>query len=96
MKGGPPPGCADAKPDLEEMFPPEKLQERETAGGQKKMPPKRIPDLGEEAFWTGGPTGGLFVLQGDFYIRISVGGPDDDATKIRKSTALAQVVLKRL
>lgn len=90
------PGAPDVKQAWKKMFPPEKLQERETATGQKKMPPKKISDLGEEAFWTGGPTGGLFVLQGDYYLRISVGGADDDATKIRKSIALAQLVLKRL
>jgi hypothetical protein len=60
------------------------------------VPARKIPDLGEEAFWTGGPAGGLFVLQGYYYLRISVGGADDEATKIRKSTALAQLVLKRL
>lgn len=90
------PGAPDAKQAWKKMFPPEKLQERETAGGQKKMPPRKIPDLGEEALWTGGPAGGLYVLQGPYYIRISVGGADDEETKIRKSTALAQLILKRL
>jgi hypothetical protein len=36
------------------------------------------------------------VLQGSYYIRISVGGADDEETKIKKSTALAQLILKRL
>jgi hypothetical protein len=90
------PGAVEVKQAWKKMFPPEKLQERETANGQKKMPPRKIPDLGEEAFWTSGPTGGLFVLQGDYFFRISVGGADDDATKVTKSTALAQLVLKRL
>jgi hypothetical protein len=90
------PGAADARQAWKKMFPPEKLEERETAGGQKKMPPRKIPDLGEEAFWTGGPTGGLFVLQGDYFLRISLGGADDEETKIGKSTALARLVLKRL
>lgn len=90
------PGASDAKQAWKKMFPPEKLVERETEAGRKKIPPRKIPDLGDEAFWTGGPAGGLFVLQGDYYLRISVGGADDEATKIRKSTALAQLVLKRL
>jgi hypothetical protein len=90
------PGSLEAKQVWQKMFPPEKREERETADGQKKMPARKIPDLGEEAFWTGGPTGGLFVLQGDYFIRISIGGADDEATKISKSTALAQLVLKRL
>jgi hypothetical protein len=90
------PDAPDAKQAWRKLFPPEKLEERETEAGRKKMPARKIPDLGDEAFWTGGPAGGLFVLQGDFYIRLSVGGADDEATKITKSTALAQLVLKRL
>jgi len=90
------PGASDAKQAWKKMFPPEKLQEHESARGQKKIPPRKIPGLGEEALWTGGPSGGLYVLQGDCYIRISVGGADDEETKIRKSTALAELVLKRL
>lgn len=90
------PGAPDAKQAWRKLFPPEKLQEHESARGQKKLPPRKISGLGEEALWTGGPTGGLFVLQGQFYIRVSVGGADDEETKIRKSTALAELVLKRL
>ena len=89
-------GASDAREIWNRMFSPEKLQERETEEGRKKLPPRRIPDLGEAAFWTGGPAGGLYVLQGDNYIRLSVGGADDEETKIRKSTALARFVLKRL
>src|SRR5688572_23700168 len=90
------PGAPDLKQVWRKMFPPEKLEERETATGQKKIPARKIPELGEEALWTGGPAGGLYVLQGSHYIRISVGGADDEETKIKKSTALAQLVLKRL
>jgi len=36
------------------------------------------------------------VLKGNSYIRISVGGAGDQATKIKKSKALAQMVLKHL
>jgi hypothetical protein len=95
QKGGQP-GAPDAKQAWRKMFPLNKLEERETAGGQKKVPPRKIPGLGEEALWTGGPTGGLYVLQGSYFIRISVGGADDEETKIRKSTALAEIILKRL
>ena len=96
VRKGNKPGGSDVRQTWQKMFPPEKLQERETEAGRKKLPPRRISDLGEEAFWTGGPSGGLYVLQGQSYIRISVGGADDEAAKIRKSTALAQFVLKRL
>lgn len=90
------PGAPEVKETWRKMFPPEKLEERETAGGQKKIPARKIPDLGEEALWTGGPAGGLYVLQGNYYLRISVGGADDEESKIKKTTALARLILKRL
>jgi hypothetical protein len=40
--------------------------------------------------------GALYVLKGNNYIRISVGGAGDQADKIRKSKALAQSILGRL
>jgi len=96
VQKGTSPGDPDAKQTWNKLFPPDELEERQTEGGKKKIPPRKIPDLGEAALWTGGPAGGLYVLQGRHYIRISVGGADDEETKIRKSTALAQLVLKRL
>jgi hypothetical protein len=65
---------------------------RETSSGKKKLPPRRIADLGDEAFWTST----LYVLKGDQYFRLSVGGADDEETKIRKSSDLARLVLQRL
>jgi hypothetical protein len=63
----------------------------------KASPPKKIEEVGEEAFWAGNRFGGaLYVLKGDVFIRVSVGGPDDEATKIEKSKTLAQKVLSRL
>lgn len=65
--------------------------------GEEGMPPKRIDGVGEEAFWTGNRFGGaLYVLKGDVFIRISVGGPDNQETKIEKSKTLAQKALSRL
>ena len=78
------------------MFAPARLQEFEKEGGARKLPPRRIPDLGEQAFWTGGPAGGLYILQGDAYVRLGIGGADDEETRIKKSTTLAQFVLKRI
>jgi len=66
--------------------------EEETA-----VPPKKIDGIGEEAYWTGNRFGGaLYVLKKDVFIRISVGGPDKEETKIEKSKALAQKALERL
>jgi hypothetical protein len=64
---------------------------------EKGAEPQKIDGLGEEAFWTGTRVGGaLFVLKGNCYIRISVGGAGDQAQKIEKSKTLAESVLKRL
>jgi hypothetical protein len=64
---------------------------------ENKSPPQRIPGLGDEAFWTGSHVGSaLYVLKGDVFIRISVGGSGDLASKLEKSKTLAQLVLKRL
>ena len=64
---------------------------------EKKAPPERITDLGDEAFWTGTPVGSaLYVLKGDLFLRISVGGSGDPASKLAKSKTLAQLILKGL
>jgi hypothetical protein len=64
---------------------------------EEARPPKRIDGVGEEAFWSGNRVGGaLYVLKGDTFIRVSVGGPGDEAAKIDKSKKLAEKVLKRL
>jgi len=64
---------------------------------EKSARPEKIAGLGDEAFWSGNRVGGaLYVLKGNSYIRISVGGAGDQATKIKKSKALAQMVLKHL
>ena len=66
--------------------------------GERKVPsPQNIADIGDEAFWAPlGFGGSLYALKGNTQIRISVGGPGDQAAKLQKSKALAEVVLKRL
>jgi len=64
---------------------------------EKARPPKKIDGVGDEAYWSGNRVGGaLYVLKGDSIIRISVGGPGDEAARIEKSKKLARMVLKRL
>jgi len=64
---------------------------------EKTLPPKRLDGVGEEAYWSGNRFGGaLYVLAKDAIVRISVGGPDNEETKIEKSKALAQKALSRL
>jgi hypothetical protein len=62
-----------------------------TARG-KFIPPTKIGGLGDDAYWMGGA---LYVLKGDSYVRISVGGPGDEEAKREKSKTLAQQALSR-
>jgi hypothetical protein len=64
---------------------------------EKKNPPKKVDGVGDEAYWSGNRFGGaLYVLKNDVIVRVSVGGPDDEETKIAKSKALAEKALSRL
>jgi len=91
------PAARDAREDWKETFAPAKLQQFETETGKKKPLPQRIADLGDEAFWMGSDMiGALHVLHGNRHITISVGGSGGPTVKIEKSTALAQLILKRL
>jgi hypothetical protein len=66
-------------------------------GRKKKEPPKPIADLGDEAFWVGDPlSGALYVLKGEVFLRLSVGGPPDETLKIKRARTLASHALKRL
>ena len=79
-----------------ETFAPEKLQEKERMEKCEKAT-ERIPDLGEEAFWRDDRrTGILYVLKGNAYLRLSIGGADDKETRIRKCSELARKALSRL
>lgn len=69
----------------------------EASGKEKAPPPRPIEGLGDEAFWLGNPASGvLYVLKGDRYLRISVGGAGDDGVKQRKATDLARQALRRM
>lgn len=59
--------------------------------------PQPVGGVGDEAFWTGnGLVGALYVLEGDAYLRISVGGAEDAKIRIKKTKRLAKVALKHL
>ena len=59
--------------------------------------PEKVTGIGDDAYWTGSRVGGaLYVLKGNAYVRVSVGGPADQADKIKRSKTLAQKVLQRL
>lgn len=90
----------EAKESEDDKEKKESLRDQARArGGEEEasVPPKKIDGVGEEAYWTGSRFGGaLYVLKKDVFIRISVGGPDKEETKIEKSKALAQKALERL
>ena len=59
--------------------------------------PRTIAGLGEEAYWVGGPiAGALYVLKGNTFLRISLGGIRKESARIEKSKALARIALKRM
>jgi hypothetical protein len=59
--------------------------------------PEKVDGVGEEAFWLGNrKSGGLHVLAGDRYIRVSVGGQEEIPAKIEKCSKLSQMILPRL
>ena len=86
----------DPKQNWQELFHREKSSEKKEEG-KEEHGPEKIEGLGDEAFWTGSRVGGaLYVLKGNSFIRISIGGGGDRAEKIERSKTLAQSVLKRL
>jgi hypothetical protein len=88
----------DPRENWHELFYGERKSEREKEkeeGGEKG--PQKVEGVGDDAFWSGSRVGGaLYVLKGDSYFRISVGGAGDQAQKLEKSKTLAAFVLKRL
>ena len=64
---------------------------------EKKNPPKKVEGVGDEAYWSGNRFGGaLYVLKRNVILRISVGGPEDQETKIAKSKAIAKKAISHL
>jgi len=57
---------------------------------ERGRPPKRIQGIGDDAFWAANRMGGaLYVLKSNVFIRISVGGPESEESKLEKTKALA-------
>jgi hypothetical protein len=75
-------------------------RDRERPGkeeGEESRPPQKISGIGDEAFWMTSPVAGiLYVLKGPSFVRLSIGGPEDQETRIKKSKALARKVIDRL
>jgi len=77
---------------------PGKALDKVSPEGEEDAPkPRHLDGLGEEAYWVGnGITGALYVLQGDVFLRISVGGVHEESARIEKAKVLARDVMKRL
>jgi len=75
----------------------EKKKSLREADEEKSNPPKKLEGIGDAAYWTANRMGGaLYVLKDDVFIRISVGGPDSEESKINRCKALAEKALSRL
>ena len=101
VRSDPKQGSARSPKDFwKEKFDPYEDEEPKTNSGDEKekgSAPKKIEGLGDDAYWVGNRFGGmLYVLKGDAFISIGVGGTDDQQTKLKKSKALAQKALQRL
>jgi hypothetical protein len=75
----------------------ERERDREREGEEEGAKPRPVAGLGEEAFWVGGRAKGvLYIRQRGAVITLSLGGADDEATKISKSKTLLLQALKRI
>ena len=64
------------------------------AGAAEARP---IRGIGDEAFWSGSPVAGaLYVLRGETFVRVSVGGIGDERQRIERSREVAAAILPRL
>lgn len=100
------PGSTSPRAFWQKQFPSAKPSsedetEKKRAAGSKEEEestrPRPIQGLGEQAYWVGSPmVGALYVLKGDTFLRISVGGIREESARIEKSIALARLALKRL
>src|SRR6266702_3973492 len=69
----------------------ERARPRSEEGEKESVPPKEIEGIGKEAFWASNRFGGiLYVLKGDAFISISLGGSDNEERNLQKSKALAE------
>jgi hypothetical protein len=78
----------------------ETREKRGERGGEEEeelAPLVSLRGVGNEAVWVSNGRGGvLFARKGEKVVRLSVGGSDDEKTKIEKSKRLAKQALARL
>lgn len=71
-------------------------QRKEEEAEEKSAAPLPVSGLGDEAFWVRRFVGTLYVLKGDVILRLSIGGKQDDAARLRKAQLLAKSALENL
>lgn len=68
----------------------EEKREREEERERPKTPPAPVAGLGDEAFWAANPaSGALYVLAGNSFVRVSVGGPGTSEAKRDRARVIA-------
>jgi hypothetical protein len=72
-------------------------RDAETRARKKRPGARTVEGLGDEAFWAGDRrSGALYVLHGDVFLRISLGGAGEDEASLKRAQALASRALQRL
>ena len=73
------------------------VSDREPEEEHETQKPRPISGIGEEAYWVSSPTSGaLYVLDGEVYLRFSVGGAREESARLEKTKSLAGTALKHL
>ena len=71
-------------------------EERERGEGAAKRL-VQVRRVGDQAFWVrGGPSGALYALSGERWLRISLGGSLPEKEKIAHARQLARIAIKRM
>ena len=71
--------------------------EEEGEKEKESSPPRKVPGVGDEAYWVGPSiVGGLYVRKGDSFFRLSIGGPDREEVRIEKLKKLGRKAVQRL
>jgi hypothetical protein len=109
--GAPDPGRPAALTPREfwrqQVHPLEEQEEKSRGGGkalsnstterEEERKPRLIGGLGDEAYWVDNPiAGALYILEGETYVRISIGGVRAESARLEKTKALGRAAVKRL
>jgi hypothetical protein len=91
------PNGRDPREFWNETFHRDKERREKDSESEENEAAEAIRGIGDEAFWSGNRFGGaLYILKGNTLVRLSIGGKDNQETRIRKSKVLAQTVLRHL